>query len=120
MIVLVCGSRTWEDVWTIQDALCGLQVEHDADLEIIHGGANGADRFADEICRDYGIRQRVFRPNWNKYGKRAGIVRNRQMLDEEPDLVLAFTNGTAGTQYTIDSARGREIPVIVVGRERST
>lgn len=40
--------------------------------------------------------------------------RNLAMLDEKPDLVIAFQiNGSAGTQHTIDQARKRGIPVEV-------
>lgn len=49
---------------------------------------------------------------WGKYGKSAGFKRNIEMLDMEPEMVLAFQVGrSSGTQHTIDQAVKRGIPV---------
>lgn len=39
------------------------------------------------------------------------------MLGLEPDLVIAFSTGSRGTQFTIDQARKRGIPVEIHGTE---
>ncbi len=108
-LVLVCGSRTWTDRHAILDALLCR-----APREVIHGAAPGADRIAADIARLYLINARAFPADWAKHGKRAGILRNLAMLDERPDLVIAFQRGgSRGTQHTIDEARRRGIPVEV-------
>lgn len=56
-------------------------------------------------------------PYWDLYRKRAGFLRNCAMLDLEPDLVIAFTTGSPGTQLTINEARKRGISVEVFGDE---
>ena len=56
-----------------------------------------------------------FPADWDTYGKQAGFIRNIQMLDEKPDLVIAFQkNASRGTQHTINEARKRGIPVEVI------
>jgi hypothetical protein len=61
------------------------------------------------------LEERAFPADWRGKGRRAGILRNLAMLDDEPDRVLAFQrNGSRGTQHTIDEARRRGIPVEVV------
>jgi hypothetical protein len=85
-----------------------------SEIEVIHGDARGADRWAAEVARQLGCRVRAFPADWDRFGKRAGILRNLQMLDQEPVLVLAFQfNGSRGTQHTISEARRRGIPVEV-------
>ncbi len=110
MRVLVCGSRDWDDIHAIRIrfvVLYGATV-------FIHGGAPGADRIAGFLAEDFGFTVREFPANWDNYGKTAGILRNLQMLDECPDLVLAFQrNHSRGTQHTIVTARRRDIPVEV-------
>jgi len=108
-LVLVCGSRDWTDRGAILDALLTR-----APREVIHGAAPGADRIAADIARLYLISARAFPAAWDRYGRRAGILRNLAMLDERPGLVLAFQRGgSRGTQHTIDEARRRGILVEV-------
>lgn len=113
MKVLVCGSRNWPNIGTIHDRLRDLLAER-GPFEVIHGGARGADAMAALTAQWCRLPARAFPADWDKHGKRAGILRNLAMLDEGPDLVLAFQrNGSRGTQHTIDEARRRGIPVEV-------
>jgi hypothetical protein len=46
----------------------------------------------------------VFYPDWDKYGKKAGPLRN-ELIIQSADLVLAFWDGTSrGTKSSIDFA----------------
>lgn len=113
MKVLVCGSRDWTDYEAIDRRLSGLPGEHE-EIAIIHGAAPGADLMAARAALRWGFEPIAFPADWLTKGKRAGILRNLQMLDERPDLVIAFQrNGSRGTQHTIDEARRRGIPVEV-------
>jgi hypothetical protein len=108
MIVLVCGSRDWQDQEMIRQALATLP----ADSTVIAGGARGADGLGEQIARELGLKTRVFPADWNEYGKRAGYIRNIQMLDQSPDQVWAFWDGKSrGTAHTIREAKKRGIQV---------
>lgn len=112
--VLVCGSRDWPHPAEIEAVLAGLYRTSDGLAEIIHGAARGADRIAADCARSLGLAVTAFPADWDRYGKRAGFLRNLQMLDQAPDLVIAFQwNGSRGTQHTIDEARRRGIDVEV-------
>lgn len=83
-----------------------------SDIEIIHGGASGADRIGDEWGAVNWCIVHEYPANWNKYGKSAGYIRNKQMLEEgKPDLVIAFPGGR-GTTNMINLARDAKIEVI--------
>jgi hypothetical protein len=113
MKVLVCGSRDWTDFDAIANRLTAIPGEHEQ-VAVLHGAAWGADRIAGRAARMLGFQVRAFHADWATHGRRAGILRNLQMLDERPDLVLAFQrDGSRGTQHTIDEARRRGIPVEV-------
>lgn len=121
MIVVVCGSRDWADAQMIRARLRALPGEH-KDITIIHGACsrriNGreiaADALAAEAARVLGCTVEPHPADWETYGKAAGPIRNRQMLDRCPDLVLAFQrNGSRGTQDCVDEARCRGIAVEV-------
>lgn len=114
MIVLVCGSRHWTSRESIYSWLCKLQ---DWGLtKIIEGEAPGADTIAREEAEAIGIPVMKFPADWARYGRAAGPIRNRQMLDQNPSLVLAFHSNLSesrGTADTVKEARKRGIPVII-------
>jgi len=80
----------------------------------MHGGARGVDRLAARYADQLGHLVEEYEADWETHGKKAGIMRNLAMLDQRPDLVIAFWDGESrGTKHTIDEASRREIPVEV-------
>lgn len=110
MIVLVCGSRDWPDDQRIMDRLADLKREHGT-FTVLHGGAFGADSAAGAAARALDLPVTVMPADWKAHGRGAGYRRNMAMLDQQPDLVVAFTTGSRGTQHTIDEAPRRGIPL---------
>ena len=106
--ILVCGSRKYTDADKILEVLAGFL---DDEPEIIHGAAKGADSIAGEEAENLGYKVHEFPADWNRLGKRAGFVRNLEMLDQKPDCVIAFGSGR-GTDHTVMEAKKRGIPVI--------
>jgi hypothetical protein len=81
---------------------------------VIHGDANGADRMAAAAAARHGHTLRPMPADWEREGNRAGILRNLRMLDERPELVIAWWDGQSrGTAHTITEAKKRGIPVEV-------
>lgn len=109
MRVLVCGGRDYLDKAVVYDTLINIQP-----TEICQGGANGADFLAKQWAENWNIPCKEFRANWKKYGKAAGPIRNKQMLEEfDPDLVLAFPGGS-GTQNMISLAKAAGKRVVCI------
>ena len=90
--VLVCGGRDFKKWSIIFNHLKTLHEKHNI-THIITGGADGADSYAKGCARELGIQTVECDANWNLYGKAAGPIRNRNMLDLQPDLVIAFPGG---------------------------
>lgn len=91
MRVLVCGGRDYQNVMRVWEILDLLPKK---DLVIIQGDARGADELAKTWAKNKNVECLSFPADWNKYGKRAGYIRNAKMLDEgKPDLVIAFPGG---------------------------
>ena len=109
MKVLVCGSRGWDRPDLVGRRLAQLP----EGTTIIHGKCpKGADLHAALHLRTLGFNEIACPADWKRHGKRAGHIRNVEMLDHEPVLVIAFWDGeSAGTRDMIDAARGRSIAV---------
>lgn len=117
--ILVCGSRDTSFLGSYDTARHAVEVRLRACTEegVIHGGAPGIDRIAENVACELGMKVREFPANWSGLGRKAGIIRNEQMLDTRPALVLAFWDGESrGTEHTIESARRRGLRLWVVRR----
>ena len=70
---------------------------------IISGGCEiGGDRFAEVIAKKFGIPILIFYPNWDKYKKGAGFVRNLDIAKTSDRLIACVsTDRTGGTEDTI-------------------
>lgn len=110
-LILVCGSRDFRNDLAIEQRLRYLPTT----AVIMHGGATGADTIADRIARDLGLDIIAEPARWLRYGRAAGPIRNRRMLDRGPDLVLAFKTRrvSRGTDHMIRIASWAGVPVDV-------
>lgn len=83
--------------------------------EIVSGGAVGVDTCAAEYARQKGIKLTVFLPQYEKYGRAAPIVRNKEIVNYA-DKVIAFWDGSSkGTLSVIKYAQkiGKECEVVL-------
>ena len=105
-IVCVCGSRSIN--WINLD----LFIDPDHVGQIVQGGAIGIDTLAEQWAKRNKINCITFLPNWKIFGKKAGLERNKAMV-EYCDVVIAFHDGkSTGTLYTINYAKSIGTPCI--------
>lgn len=111
MKIAVIGSRTFDNY----ELLCkSLDTFYPKITQIISGGALGADSLAERFAKEQGISTLIFKPDWEKYGKVAGFIRNKDIV-ESADIVVAFWNGVSkGTFNSIDHAYKMKKSVIIV------
>lgn len=82
---------------------------------IIAGGANGADHLAIEWAIANWMPWEEYPADWERYGKKAGYLRNKQMLEEgKPDFVVAFPGGR-GTANMVQLAEAAGVNVNKIG-----
>ena len=120
MKVLVCGSRSWNDIEFIAKVFERLR----GDITIIHGDAQGADTIANCVAEVFEFAVNKFpitNEDWQKFGRGAGPRRNAQMLSEgKPDVVLAFLDtlvDSPGTHNMIVQAESQNVRVITFRKE---
>lgn len=126
MRLLVTGGREFDRTARLWQILDGYLKQHGVEgLVIVHGYCpRGADAMADQWARAHGITVERHPAHWTTYGKRAGYIRNQEMVDSRPDECVAFPDpSSVGTWDCIDRAEtagiktrifdprtGRELP----------
>ena len=111
--VLVCGSRHYCNYRKIFTRLASMDISL-----VIAGGARGADTLAVRAAKECGVAYVEYRADWERYGKKAGPIRNQKMLDlGKPDFVLAFHDdieSSKGTKDMVSRVKKAGIPFEVV------
>lgn len=128
--IIICGSRTFNDLnfledtirsifreLTIQNILYGSPDKDAEIIEVISGGAQGADILGEWFAKQYGLYCKVMLADWDKNGNEAGLIRNKEMVDYVADsdcygLLVAFWDGQSkGAQHCFNYAKDRKLDV---------
>lgn len=105
MTWLVCGGRDFQNYLFLSKVLDGLVESMGKPDLIVHGDCRGADRSAGIWGITKNIAVTSVPADWAGGGKKAGYIRNGEMLKRfHPDLVIAFPGG-AGTRNMIRQSR---------------
>lgn len=123
MRILITGSREYTDhahaVAMLNYALQWLRDMYQRPtlmpqtVTVVHGDARGADRTLARAARELGFRVEAHPAQWDTYGKRAGIMRNNDMVRLGANCCLAFPlTGSKGTWHCMNQAKRAGIPVL--------
>lgn len=123
--VLICGGRDLYDFMSQEIAeelvnytLSSLKTSPEKEETVfISGMAKGADQIPIRMIQNdpgWGGLEEYY-AEWNKYGNRAGPLRNIRMLEEgKPDLVIAFpTPSSRGTHHMIKISQDAGVRTVV-------
>ena len=122
MKIIIAGSRGFKDYQSLKtqcdviiaDYRSAIPYSARSSIKIISGGARGADSLGEKYAHEKGFECLVMPADWDKYGKRAGYLRNAQMA-EVADALIAFWDGTSrGTWSMIELARKGGLKVTIV------
>ena len=113
MKIAIVGSRGFDDYEILKKTIIN-EFEIEKITGIVSGGALGADLLAEKFAIEFSIQVLVFKPDWKRYGKGAGKIRNKKII-ENCDYVLAFWDGISkGTHGSILIAKELGKPCLVV------
>lgn len=104
MNIAIVGSRGFTDYETLKSFIL-LRIDLNNIYEVISGGAKGADKLGEQFAREFNLQFNEILPDWNLYGKKAGFVRNKDII-KHSDIVFAFWDGESkGTKHSIELAQ---------------
>ncbi len=103
MKLAVVGSRSFTDWELLKKSIDDVRQQF-VITEIVSGGAQGADSLGERYARENNLKLTLFIPDWKLHGKKAGILRNRDII-AAADFVIAFWDGESkGTKNSLEVA----------------
>jgi hypothetical protein len=113
MKLAIIGSRTFNDYKLLCEKLNNINSIKKITL-IVSGGANGADKLGEKYAKENNILTKIFLPDWKNFGKKAGYLRNIDIINES-DCVIVFWDGVSkGTQHSINLAKKYQKKCLIV------
>lgn len=113
MIVIMCGDRNWNNFKIIEKVFDSFPI-----TKVIHGDCRGADKICGYVARQRGIEVIPVPAKWSIFGpKRAGPIRNREMLKYNPELTIAFHDNiekSKGTKDMITASKEKGVTVFLI------
>lgn len=112
--VVICGCRDFYDYGYLKEKCLYYLQNKMPDVLIISGAASGADELGERFAQEHHLKIERHPADWDRYGKRAGPIRNEEMV-QRCDGVIAFWDGKSrGTKTTIDFCKQYNKRCIVV------
>lgn len=110
MSIAVVGSRDFNDY----NLMCKVLNTIYGTESIVSGGAIGADTLSATWARAHNYSVFEIIPNYKKYGGRAPLIRNKEIIAQS-DWVVAFWDGRLpGTKNSIMHARNMMKPLTII------
>lgn len=104
MKLAIIGSRSFDNYFLLCKEVESLPL-YSLITKIVSGGSKGADYLGALYALDHGLSLTEYYPEWDKYGKRAGFIRNKTII-QNSDIVIAFHDGESkGTLNSIELAK---------------
>ena len=101
MKLIIAGSRSFSDYSLLKEKLNYFLKNVQTQVEIVSGTAKGADKLGEQYAKEMGYAIKQFPADWDRYGKKAGYVRNRQMAEYGTHCVCFWDGKSYGTKMMI-------------------
>ena len=111
---IVAGGRDFDDYELLRDKLKIILAAKLLYVEIVSGGARGADKLGEVFAIYHNLEIKLFPANWDELGKSAGYIRNSEMADYAHALVAFWDKKSKGTKHMIDLATKKGLKVRVI------
>lgn len=105
MRTIIAGSRNITTYKTVLKAIRkAVEIANIRPTCIISGGANGVDALGEKFAREFEFPYEIYQAQWDKYGRRAGFIRNEEMAKVSDALIAIWDGCSFGTEHMIKLA----------------
>ncbi len=110
MKTIIAGPRYIDDYKILHLALQDINWTI---TEVVSGCANGVDQLGEKYANTYDIPIKRFPADWDRYDKRAGYLRNKEMAEYADALLAIWDQKSKGTGMMIKLAEEKDLMVVV-------
>jgi hypothetical protein len=110
--LIVAGSRDFDNFPFLEMKLNHLLTNVTDEIEIVSGGARGADKLGEQYAKKFNYKIKRFPARWKEFGRAAGPIRNGEMGDyAAPDgaCVVFWKNRSNGSRNMICVAKNKNL-----------
>ena len=113
MKIAIIGGRDFNDYVELLRQMQNRYRQKDI-THIVSGGAKGADSLAEEFAKQFNYEMIIFPAKWDRYGRGAGFIRNKLIIDEANEVVAFWDGASKGTLSSIKLAEkaGKTLHII--------
>jgi len=83
-----------------------FEIYEEGDIICSGGCPKGGDRFAEKIAKKYGIPILIIYPNYQKYGRGAPIIRNKEVVKNADFIVACVIRPEDGILQVLERTEG--------------
>lgn len=112
--LLIAGSRNFNDYNYLKKRIDKLIANwKKEEIIIISGGAKGTDTLAEKYAIENDLSFEVYPAEWEKLGKKAGMVRNIKMAESATHAVIFWDGKSPGTKHMIEISEENLVRTVV-------
>jgi len=114
MNLAIIGSRDFNNYNLLKETLEKYKLKI---TQVVSGGCRGADILGEKWAKENKIKTNIFLADWDKFGKRAGFIRNEDII-KNCDYCIAFWDGVSkGTKHSISLCEKYNKPYKIIKYE---
>jgi hypothetical protein len=107
---IIAGPRFVTNYQILLDAVSEVQ-QHWTITTVISGTARGVDSLGERWAKENGIPLERYPADWERYGRTAGPIRNREMAEVAEALLAIWDGKSTGTGHMIRTGQKRKFRV---------
>lgn len=114
MKLAIIGSRIFTDYNLLKET---LEPYKSKITLVISGAAKGADTLGEKWAKINNIQTLIFPADWTTYGKRAGFIRNEDIIKNCDACIAFWDSNSKGTAHSISLCKKYNKPYKVINIE---
>ena len=112
----VVGSREYQDEILVRLTVMAMPLAfYPREFRVVSGGAIGVDTWAIDEAERLDLNRLVLPAAWERFGKKAGMLRNIDLVNKCDFLFIFWDGKSPGTRQVISYARNQKVPYKLFG-----
>ena len=111
--IVIAGCRNYTNYEEAKKFIlsCINEYSKTASIVILSGTCKGADLLGEKFAKEQNLPIRYYPAEWKRFGKAAGPIRNKKMINDCHEVICFWDKKSYGTASLIRYAKAAKIPI---------